>query len=112
MVGLTAFEPLGRSRTSPVWPSASCVVTILAPPLSVHPPASKLSTVCPGVSMYQLASPADRTAGIGPAASTAPGPSGWCPLARDWPRDRQTWPLDRQTWLRERCTHGLSVSDG
>ena len=39
---LTADDPLGRSRTDAVDPSASRVETTLAPPLNVHPAPSKL----------------------------------------------------------------------
>src|SRR5579871_4637195 len=60
MVGLTALDPLGRSRTEAVDPSASCVVIILAPPLSCQPVPSKSPGVCPGISVYQLLSWADR----------------------------------------------------
>ena len=60
IVGLTALDPLGRSRTEIIDPSASCVVIILAPPLSCQPVPSKLPGVCPGISVYQLLSWADR----------------------------------------------------
>ena len=60
IVGLTACEPLGRSSTEPVVPSASVVVMILAPPLSTQPVPSKLLALWPGASAYQLLSCQDR----------------------------------------------------
>ena len=56
ITGLSASDPLGRSRTCPVAPSDSVVETILAPPLSVHPSPLKLSLVSPVIDVYQLVS--------------------------------------------------------
>src|SRR4051794_16798746 len=60
IVGLTAVDPLGRSRTDALDPSASWVETTFAPPLNVHPAPSKPLSLCPGTSVYQLLSPAVR----------------------------------------------------
>ena len=59
-MGLVACEPRGRSRTSPVVPSASVVVAMCAPPLSAQPVPSKSSAASPGASAYQLVSPQAR----------------------------------------------------
>ena len=59
---LTAVEPAGRSRTSPVVPSASVVVTMLAPPLRTQPVPSKLSALSPGASGTR-ANPASQRVG-------------------------------------------------
>src|SRR5579871_3846271 len=54
--GLVAVAPAGRSSTWPTLPSASVVVTICAPPVSVHPSPLNASTDWPGASSYQLLS--------------------------------------------------------
>jgi hypothetical protein len=56
MVGLTAFEPLGRLRTVPVLPAAIVVDWMPAPPLSSQPAPLKALTPSPGSSVYQLLS--------------------------------------------------------
>src|SRR5437764_5653046 len=59
-LGLTAFAPLGRSSTGPVWPCCSVAFVIEAAPVRVQPVPAKLPGVWPGVRVYQLLSPAYR----------------------------------------------------
>ena len=54
--GLTAVDPLGRSRTEPTEPFARVVVMILARPVSCQPVPLKPLATSPGISVYQLLS--------------------------------------------------------